>query len=70
LGGQRFEPAHARFLLVKDAPEKVSIVLFLEHYTSNRHDDFAKASFLILDEALGEYDRETHVGSIDFLAPT
>jgi hypothetical protein len=67
LGRDQFEPANARYLLVKDEPGKVGIVLFLEHYSSNRHDVFAKAGYLILDEALGEYDMETRVGSIDFL---
>lgn len=67
LNGQQFDPARARFLLVKDDPGKVGIVLFLEGYSKAQHDLFAKAGFLILDEALGEYDIETRVGAIDFL---
>jgi hypothetical protein len=68
LAGRRFDPARARFLLVKDDPGKVGIILFLEHFSRADHDLFAKAGFLILDEALGEYDMETRVGAIDFLA--
>jgi hypothetical protein len=67
LSGEKFDPDRARFLLVKDAPGKVGIVLFLEHYSKDRHDVFAKAGYLLLDEALGEYDMETRVGAIDFL---
>jgi len=66
LNGRHFDPARARFLLVKDDPGKVGIVRFLEHYSKAEHDLFAKAGFLILDEALGEFDIETRVGAIDF----
>ncbi len=67
ISGHQFDPAHTRFLLVKDAPGKVGIVLFLEHYSEAEHNLFGQAGFLILDEALGEYDMETRVGAIDFV---
>ena len=67
IGGRQFDPAHARFLLMKDEPGKVGILVFLEHYSSADHTLFGHAGFLMLDEALGEYDMETRVGAIDFL---
>jgi hypothetical protein len=70
LDGTEFSPARTRFVLVKDEPGKVGIILFVEHYTKARHDYFANAGFLLLDEALGEYDMETKVGAVDFLDAT
>ena len=67
ISGHQFDPAHTRFLLIKDDPGKVGILLFLENYKSAERDLFRQAGFLILDEALGEYDMETRVGAIDFL---
>jgi len=67
ISGHEFDPAHTHFLLVKDDPGKVGILLFLENYTSAQRNLFGQAGFLILDEALGEYDMETRVGTIDFL---
>ena len=67
ISGHKFDPAHTHFLLVKDDPGKVGILLFLENYTSAQRNLFGQAGFLILDEALGEYDMETRVGAIDFL---
>jgi hypothetical protein len=67
ISGHQFVPARTRFLLTKDDPGKVGILLFLENYSSAERDLFGQAGFLILDEALGEYDMETRVGAIDFL---
>lgn len=67
LRGRRFDPARARFLLVRDEPGKVGVVLFFEHFAAAEHDLFAEAGYLLLDEVLGEYDVETRVGAIEFL---
>ena len=45
ISGRQFDPAHARFLLVKDAPGKVGIVLVLEHYSDAERDLFKQAEF-------------------------
>ena len=67
LNGTSFDPARIHFLLTKDDPGKVGIVLFFDHYAASQHDMYARAGFLLLDEALGEYDMETRVGAIDFV---
>lgn len=67
LRGRQFDPARARFVLVRDAPGKVGVVLFLEQYNRAEHYVFAEAGYLLLDEALGEYAVETRLGAIDFL---
>ena len=48
---------------------KVGITVFIPGYARARHDDFSGIAFLFLDQALGEYDVETKVGSIDVAAP-
>lgn len=62
-----FDPSRVRFVIAKDDPGKVALLLFFDQYTAARRDLYQKAGFLLLDEALGEYDTEMKVGSIDFV---
>ncbi len=50
-----------------DDPEKVGIMIFIEGYDEGERSFWANVGYLFLDEALGEYDVEKHVGAIDFL---
>jgi hypothetical protein len=42
----------------------------MDGYRESEHDRFAGVGFLMLDQALGEYDVETKVGGIDFKVRT
>jgi hypothetical protein len=45
---------------------KVGIALYLPGYSRDQHNVFAQIGYLLLDEALGEFDVETKVGYIEF----
>lgn len=45
--------------------EQIEITLFIENYTDDQRDFYLGHVFILLDEALGEYDVETKVGFID-----
>jgi len=47
-------------------PDKVGIMLFFKDYYKDEKDTLGQAGYLLLDEALGEYDVETRVGAIIF----
>ena len=50
-----------------DDPNKVGIMIFLDGYTEeDKGKIWGHIGYLFLDEALGEYDVETHVGAIVF----
>jgi len=56
-----------KFLLFKDEnPEKVGIMLFIKGYNKINENKFRAIGFLFLDQALGEYDVEMIVGTIEF----
>lgn len=44
---------------------KVDLIVFVPNYSTKAHKTYASIVFLLLDEALGEYDVETRVGNID-----
>ncbi len=48
---------------------KVGLTVFIPGYVRARHADYASLAFLFLDQALGEFDVETKVGSIDVALP-
>lgn len=48
-----------------DNPGRIGILLFLSGYCDDREVDFGQIGYLFLDEALGEYDVEMHVGFIE-----
>ena len=45
---------------------KVGIALYLPGYSRDQHNVFAQIGYLLLDEALGEFDVETKVGYVEF----
>jgi len=49
---------------------KAALTVLIPGYTKAKHDSYAGIAFLILDQALGEYDVETRVGTIDVNAPS
>lgn len=46
--------------------DKVGIALYLPGYSRDRHNVFGQIGYLLLDEAIGEFDVETKVGYIEF----
>src|SRR6266851_340996 len=44
--------------------EKVNLELFIPGYTETNRETYLSITFLLLDQALGEYDVETRVGEI------
>jgi hypothetical protein len=57
----------ARDVSVSIEPDgaKAGITVFLPGYSKDTHETFAGVAFLLLDQALGEYDVETRVGFIE-----
>ncbi len=64
-GGVSVAASDVHFQMFKDG-EKVGIVLFLEGQNDAQSDTYANIGYLMLDEALGEFDIETKVGFIEF----
>lgn len=63
IGGRDFDPSKVHCLLAKDG-SKIGIVMMYDDYElDNRL--FGQASYLLLDEALGEYAVEMQVGFVD-----
>lgn len=63
LGEHTFDPAKVLCMLAEDG-EKIGIVLMYENFEQD-NDVFTHASFLLLDQALGEYVVETQVGFVN-----
>jgi hypothetical protein len=63
--GLQFKPDQIEFTIEPDG-DKLGITLFMVGYKETEHERYASIGFLMLDEALGEYDVETKVGGIDF----
>lgn len=55
--------------LTKTGP-KATVTVLIPGYTESRHESYAGIAFLLLDQALGEYDIETRVGVIDVARPS
>jgi hypothetical protein len=51
--------------LVRRAGTKIGVILYFEGYKPADRELYTAIAFLILDGALGEYDVETKIGSID-----
>ncbi len=64
-GGVFVAASDVHFQMFKDG-EKVGIVLFLAGQNEAQRDTYANIGYLMLDEALGEFDIETNVGFIEF----
>jgi hypothetical protein len=67
LNGLRISPVQVQFTIEPDG-DKAGITLFIEGYNSGEHGKYAGVGYLMLDQALGEYDVETKVGFIEFKA--
>ncbi|HKE55925.1 MAG TPA: hypothetical protein VKB46_04455, partial [Pyrinomonadaceae bacterium] len=65
LNGLHFKPEQIEFTIEPDG-DKLGITLFMAGYKETEHERYASIGFLMLDQALGEYDVETKVGGIDF----
>lgn len=66
-GGLRIEPKDVDCCFLVGG-QHIGLALFLPGYTEARKNEFGQAGFLMLDEALGEYDVTMKVGAIRFLA--
>jgi hypothetical protein len=66
--GRRVKSSDVHYAIFKDeAPNKVGIMMFLDGYTEEvKGNVWRQIGYLSLDEALGEYDVEMHVGAIVF----
>ncbi len=65
LNGLTVSPQQVQFTIEPDG-EKVGLTLFIEGYTPADNAKYAGVGYLMLDQALGEYDVETRVGGIEF----
>ena len=63
--GLKINPDNVKCQLFKDKA-KVGVMMFFEDYTPEQNNSYARIGYLLLDEAVGEYDVETKVGFIDF----
>jgi hypothetical protein len=57
-------------VLLEPDGQKVGLTVFIPGYTQENHNTYAGIAFLLLDQALGEYDVETRVGFIEVKAPS
>lgn len=64
-GGIEVKPADVNCQLFKDNG-KVGVMLFFKGFNSDEENSFSRIGYLILDQAIGEYDVETKVGFIEF----
>jgi len=65
---RKVKSANVHYAIFKDEdPKKVGIMIFLDGYSEKEKGKvWGQIGYLFLDEALGEYDVETHVGAIVF----
>ena len=64
LNGLTISPEQVEFTIEPDG-DKAGITLFIEGYVATEHVRYAGVVYLMLDQALGEYDVETKVGFIE-----
>lgn len=66
--GKEVKAKEVHYAIFKDEdPAKVGIMLFFDGYTEKERESvWGQIGFLFLDEAIGEYDVEMHVGAIVF----
>jgi hypothetical protein len=66
-GGKRVDPKDVQFSLLHNG-HLAGLHLFIPGYTEE-DTDLKQIGYLLLDDALGEYDVETNVGFIEMLPP-
>lgn len=54
----------------KAAGQLADLTVFIPGYTQTAHNQYATITYLLLDEALGEYDVETRVGKVNIESAT
>ncbi len=64
-GGKTVDPANVEFSLLSNGRE-LGVYLFFDGYDEGEKTVWGQIGYLLLDEALGEYDVETKVGLIKF----
>lgn len=69
LGGKTVKAATVSFTLHPQG-EHVGLTVMIPGYNANEHKTYAAIGYLLLDQALGEFDVETRVGEIRFQAPS
>ncbi len=65
--GKRVQPSDVQFTLLDDG-QRAGIYLFIPGYRDN-DSDLKQIGYLLLDDALGEYDVETKLGLIKMFPP-
>jgi hypothetical protein len=63
--GLRLDPGNIYVQVIQD-DSKLGLRIFVPGYTVTEHGKFGGAGYVLLDEALGEYDVETKVSGVDF----
>lgn len=64
-GGISVAVKNVKYKMFKDK-DKVGLIIFIEGYNKEQEIIYGNIGYLLLDEALGEYDIETKVGFIEF----
>lgn len=64
-GGKTVDPANVEFSLLSNGRE-LGLYLFFDGYTQKEDAIWGQIGYLLLDEALGEFDVKTKVGPIQF----
>ena len=54
------------FISIEPDGEKAGLTVFMKGYEPTENSIYEQAGYLMLDQAIGEYDMETRVGFIDF----
>ncbi|UCE65169.1 MAG: hypothetical protein JSU85_09840 [Candidatus Zixiibacteriota bacterium] len=66
-GNEKIRPEDIKCQVFEDN-DKIGILLFFEDYCDEKLELFGHIGFLMLDQALGEYDVATKVGFVEFAA--
>jgi hypothetical protein len=62
--------AAAVVVAVKASGQVADLTVFIPGYTQTAHKTYAAITFLLLDQALGEYDVETRIGQVNVESAT
>ena len=65
IGDLKLEPTDIEVAVEADE-EKAGFTVFVKGYNESLKTQFAQAAYIMLDQAIGEYDMETQVGFIEF----
>lgn len=67
IGGFQVKPEDIEIAIVQDS-SKVGLTIFVQNYDKSKYTQFKQAIYMVLDQAIGEYDVETKVGFIDLVS--